>query len=217
MLLRLISHLLEDLLRGLSGPLGYRLRQYWYGKRLARCGNNLRIEPGVHIVGADHISLGDNVWLDRGVVLIAGKPRPSVRIVKGSGPEGFLEIGSDSHIGIQTVIQAHGTVRVGDCFTTSAGTKIYSFSNDPAECRSGTTEFGRNNPGYRVTPVNIGRNVWLGLDVLIIGGSIGDNCFLRPQTVVTGEIPAGYIVDGPKAELRARRFPEDAVLGAGES
>ena len=161
MLFSLLSHFVEDLIRGLSGPFGYRLRRAWYSRRLQRCGENLRIEPGVHIIGADHIGLGDNVWLDRGVVLIAGKPRSSARIVKGGVADGLLKIGSDCHIGIGAVIQAHGGVCIGDCFTTSAGAKIYSFSNDPAECRSGTTEFGRNDPGYRVTPVKIGRNVWL--------------------------------------------------------
>lgn len=209
MLRRLISHLVEDALRGLSGRLGYRLRQVWYNRRLAQSGANLRIEPGVHIIGADHISLGDNVWLDRGVILIAGKPRSSARIVDGPAPEGLLEIGSDCHIGIQTILQAHGGVFIGDCFTTSAGVKIYSFSNDPAECRSGTTEFDGNNPGYRVTPVNIGRNVWLGLDVLVIGARISDDCFLLPQTVVTGETEAGTVVSGPAAGLRRQRFPKE--------
>lgn len=214
MLLRLIYYFVEDMIRGLSGPLGYRLRQAWYSRRLSRCGSNLRIEPGVYILGADHISLGNNVWLDRGVVLTAGKPRSSARIIKGVEPDGLMEIGSDCHIGIQTVITAHGGVRIGDYFTTSAGVRIYSFSNDPAECRCGTTEFGRNDPGYRVTPVKIGRNVWLGLDVLVLGADIGDDCFMRPQTVVTGKIPSGYIVDGPKADLRGYRFPEYALRGA---
>jgi acetyltransferase-like isoleucine patch superfamily enzyme len=209
MLQRLFFHIIEDALRGLSGPLGYRLRQVWYRRQLAQSGSNLRIEPGVHIIGADHIRLGDNVWLDRDVILIAGKPRSSARIVDGPAPAGFLEIGSDCHIGIQTIIQAHGGVSIGDCFTTSAGVKIYSFSNDPGECRSGTTEFGSNNPGYRVTPVNIGRNVWLGFDVLVIGGGISDDCFLRPQTVVIGEIEAGSVVAGPAAEWRRQRFPQE--------
>lgn len=213
----IICHLIEDLLRGLSGPLGYRLRQAWYRRTLLRCGTNLRIEPGVHIVGANHIMIGDNVWLDRGVTLIAGKPRETVRIIGDKFTDGLLEIGSNSHVGIQTVIQAHGGVRIGDCFTTSAGVKIYSFSNDPAECLSGTMEFGQNKPGYRVTPVRIGRNVWLGLDSLVVGASIGDNCFLRPKTLVTGSIPAGCTIRGPAAEFWAPRFSKSGLKRVDES
>jgi acetyltransferase-like isoleucine patch superfamily enzyme len=108
---------------------------------------------------------------------------------------------------------SHGGVRISDCFTTSAGTKIYSFSNEPAKCRSGTTEFGRNDTGYRVTPVIIDRHVWLGLDASVIGAQIGDDCCMRPQTVVTGNIPSGYIVEGPKAEIRGHRFPDYSKRG----
>lgn len=172
---------------------------------MSRCGEGLVIEPGVHILGLEHISLGDNVWLDRGVVLIAGPPREAARIVAGTSSDGRLEIGNDSHVGIGTVIQAHGGVNIGDFFTASSGVRIYSFSNDPAECRSGTVEFGRNNPGYRITPVEIGRNVWLGLDVLMLGGTIGDDVFLRPRSLVIGDIPAGLVAGGaPAAPLRPR-------------
>ena len=204
--LDLLCNLVEDALRGLSGPLGVRLRRAWYRKRLSRCGANLRIEPGVHILGTQDIALGDNVWLDRGAVLIAGKPKMTARVVNSSEPTGAMVIGDDCHIGVGCLIQAHGGVVIGDFFTMSAGAKVYSFSNDPAECRKGTTEYGENDPGYRVTPVTIGRNVWIGLDALVIGGRIGDDCFLRPQTIVTGEVPAGCIVDGRIGRLRAPRF-----------
>lgn len=208
MILRVLFNLVEDLIRGLSGPLGYRLRKFWYRRRFADCGTGLLIEPGVHIIGTAHVQLGNNVWLDRGVVLIAGPPRIGARIVKGAHRGGRLEIGSDCHIGIGCVVQAHGGVSIGNHFTASAGAKIYSFSNDPAECRAGTTEFGCNDPGYRVTPVEIGRNVWLGLDVLVIGAHIGNDCFLRPQTIATQSIPAGMVVGGSSARQIRHRFPE---------
>lgn len=208
MLGRLFSHLYEDLIRGLSGPLGHRLRRAWYRRRLAACGTGLVIEPGVHILGAAHIRLGDNVWLDRSAVLIAGPVREDARIVAGARSDGGLVLGDDCHIGIGTVIQAHGGISIGDCFTTSAGVKIYSLSNDPATCHAGTTEFGRNDPGYRVTPVRIGRNVWLGLDVLVLGGRIGDDCFARPQAVINGDIAPGQVVTGTPATARRPRFEQ---------
>jgi acetyltransferase-like isoleucine patch superfamily enzyme len=208
MFLRLVSNLVEDLIRWPSGPLGNRVRRFWYSRRLSACGSGLLIEPGVHILGAGYISLGDNVWLDRGVILIAGPPRSGARIVAGAVGEGRLEIGNDCHLGPGTIIQAHGGARIGDCFTASAGAKIYTFSNDPAECRAGTTEFGRNDPGYRVTPVEIGRNVWLGLDTVVIGGRLADNCFLRPQALLLDEVPAGQVAGGVPARPLRPRFPE---------
>jgi acetyltransferase-like isoleucine patch superfamily enzyme len=202
----LIATLIEDLIRWPGGPLGIRLRRAWYRRRLRACGSGLRIEPGVHILGARHIGLGDNVWLDRGVTLIAGPSRAGARIVAGPPADGTLEIGADSHLGPGAIVQAHGGVRIGAAFTASAGARIYSFSNDPAACRSGTMP--GTDPGYRVTPVEIGRNVWLGLDALVIGGRIGDDAFVRPRSVVTGALPAGQVAAGDPARPIRPRFPE---------
>lgn len=210
MILNLIITLIEDLIRWPSGPLGYRLRRAWYRRRLGGCGSGLLIEPGVHILGARYLFLGENVWLDRGVVLIAGPPRHDARIVAGPASGGRLEIGNDCHLGLGTIVQAHGGVRIGDCFTTSAGAKIYAFSNDPQECRAGTIGLTGRDPGYRVTPIEIGRNVWLGLDVVVIGSRIGDDCFVRPKALVTGDLPAGQVVGGMPARPLRPRFPEVA-------
>lgn len=204
--MNLLATLIEDLIRWPGGPLGIRLRRAWYRRRLAACGAGLRIEPGVRILGAAHIRLGDNVWLDHGALLIAGPPRPEARIVAGPAPDGVLQIGNDSHLGPSTIIQAHGGVRIGAAFTASAGAKIYSFSNDPAACRAGTMP--GTDPGYRVSPVEIGRNVWLGLDALVLGGRIGDDVFVRPQAVVTGTLPAERIAGGDPARPLRPRFPE---------
>lgn len=209
MLFQILSGLVEDLLRGISGPLGVRLRSAWYTRRLAGCGSGLRIEPGVYILGSGHITLGNNVWLDRGVLLIAGPPRANARIVAGAKTDGRLALGSDCHLGPRTIVQAHGGVRIGDCFTASAGAKIYSFSNIPGACRNGTTEFGRNDPGYRSATVEIGRNVWLGLDTLVIGARIGDDCFLKPQSVVVGSLDAGVVAGGNPARPLRPRFKSD--------
>lgn len=205
MLRRLLFHVSEDLIRGIGGPIGYRLRRFWYSRRFASCGAELIIEPDVHIVGAEHMHLEDNVWLDRASVLIAGPPRKTARIVAGTRGDGQLKIGRCCHIGIGCVIQAHGGVCIGDNFTASAGAKVYSFSNDPRECRAGTVDYGQNSPGYRVTPVEIGRNVWIGLDVLVIGARIGNDCFVRPKSIVSRDLPAGHIADGnPAGPLRLR-------------
>lgn len=207
-MLNVIKLLIEDLVRGLSGSLGQAVRRVWYRRRVMHCGKNLRIEPGVHIVGAEHVSLGDNVLLDRGVVLIAGGPSRSARIVNGMPSNGRLVIGSDCHIGVGTIIQAHGGVIIGDYFTSSSGAKVYSFSNHAAQCRNGTMRIGANSPGYIVTPVVIGKNVWIGLDALVVGAKIGDDCFLLPQTVATGVLPSGFVYSGMPARSVRRRFPE---------
>lgn len=204
-----LASLFEDLIRGISGALGIRLRRAWYRRRLCYCGSDLTVEPGVYIVGPAHIELGNSVWIDRNVVLISGPPRRSARItapgVATKNASGKLRIGDSSHLGIGTIIQAHGDVTIGDFFTTSAGVKIYSFSNDPAKCRKGTLDTGDSEPEYILTSVDIGDNVWLGLDVVIIGNRIGSDCFVMPKSVVKTDLPNNTVADGnPAYRIRAR-------------
>jgi acetyltransferase-like isoleucine patch superfamily enzyme len=205
-----LAKLLEDLLRGISGPLGIRLRRVWYQRRLSRCGSGLIVEPGVHFLGPEHIELGDSVWIDRNAILVAGPPRETARIltrrVMAHGQEGKLRIGDSSHLGIGTIIQAHGGVTIGDHFTSSAGVKIYSYSNDPDKCRKGTVDINGADPGYILMPVEIGRNVWLGLDVILIGHRVGDDSFVMPKSVVKTDICENTVSDGNPARPTRSRF-----------
>ena len=138
---QVLASLWEDLIRPLSGPVGVRLRRAWYSARAQACGARLTIEPGAHLIGVEHMSFGDDCWIDRNVVLIAGPMAASAKVSRrGSAdvPAGRLTLGSRCHLGIGAIIQAHGGVEIGDDFTTSAGCKLYSVSNDVRGCRGGT-------------------------------------------------------------------------------
>jgi acetyltransferase-like isoleucine patch superfamily enzyme len=199
--------LIEDCIRNISGPLGLRLRRFWYGRRFKSCGRNLVIEPGVMISSPNFFICGDNVWIDRNVTLIAGPPRGGLRVdVRGQPSDlapGYISIGNDAHLGISTIVQGHGAVQIGDAFTASAGVKIYSLSNDPRSCRSGTVS---NDASYILYPVRIGRNVWLGLNSIVIGHHIEDDCFVKAGAVVTTDIPSNSVVDGSPARVVGSRF-----------
>ncbi|MDB4538641.1 hypothetical protein N9226_00805, partial [bacterium] len=215
MLLRLLNEgldLVEGLLRNIEGATGIALRRAWFRLRLGSCGAHLRVEPGVHIQGASAIHLGDNVWIDRGVHLIAvGKrprPEPGNSTSVSAASPGELTIGSLSHVGVNTVIQALGGVRIGDGFTTSAGAKIYSRSNVPTGCRHGTHPSAEPAPSYRSTPVELGSNVWLGLNVCVFGCSIGDDVFVRANSVLLGRHDGNSVLTGDPAAAIGPRFPE---------
>jgi acetyltransferase-like isoleucine patch superfamily enzyme len=207
----LALYLVEDLLRGLSGPLGIRLRRAYYWRRLKRCGARLVIEPGVHIVGPEYISLGNDIWLDRNSILIAGPPPAEGQIELRDSANvratiGEIIIGDSSHIGIGTIIQGHGGVELGECFTSGANAKIYSFSNDHRHCRDGTMRSHDGAKRFLCTPVSVSRNVWLGINTVIVGHSIGANSFVKPGTVVAISIPENSIVAGAPAKVVGKRF-----------
>jgi acetyltransferase-like isoleucine patch superfamily enzyme len=209
---KLFFHLIEDIIRNISGPIGLRLRRIYYKSRLGGAGYKLVIDTGVSFQNPKEIFLGNQVWIDKNCVFIAGKIKPeSGSIVRKtfSGTdtkEGCIQLGSFSHIGIGTIIQGHGGVSAGDCFTSSAGCRIYSFSNDYRTCHDGTVESPAGKPGYIMGPVTIGRNVWIGLGVSVISTEIGDDCFILPHAVVYEPLEKNLVAGGNPAVKSRDRF-----------
>ena len=58
-------------------------------------------------------------------------------------------------------------------------------------------------------PIRIGRNVGLGVDVLVLPGArIGPDSFVRPRTTVVGEWSENAILEGDPVRRSGSRFPE---------
>src|SRR5437762_5815822 len=211
MLASFFLNLVEDFLRNLSGRLGFTLRGWYYGRRLNGCGRKLRVDTGVYFSNPGSIRLGENVWIDKNSHFIAGSPAIEDDKIKylsqaGNGIEkGRIVIGNNAHIGIGTIIQGHGGVRIADCFTSSAGCKIYSFSNDPYRCKAGTHSESAEIY-YVLTPVDIRNNVWLGINVTVIGNTIHEDSFIQPHAVVTSDIEADSVAAGNPARRVRSRF-----------
>jgi galactoside O-acetyltransferase len=214
MIRRLLCHFIEDIIRNISGPVGIRLRRSYYERRLGSAGTKLVIDTGVSFQSPKDVFLGDHVWIDKNCVFIAGKIQVGSgtiikKTVSGLGAtEGCIKLGSYSHIGIGTIIQGHGTVSAGDYFTCSAGCRIYSFSNDYRNCRSGTVETPIGKPAYIMGPVLIGKNVWIGLSVSVISTEIGDDTFILPHAVVFEPLEKNSIAGGNPAVKVRDRFHE---------
>jgi len=143
-ILSAIIMVIEGFIRNISGGIGIWLRRIYYTHRFSECGKNIRIDEGVIIQGKKNFKVGENVWIDKYCILLAGQVNIPENHCKRipmnleTYNEGILEIGSNTHLGIGTIIQAHAGIKIGDNFTTSAGCKLYSLSNDVEECKYGT-------------------------------------------------------------------------------
>lgn len=216
MLKRLAQHLIEDIIRHVSGPIGVRLRRAYYRRRFKSCGSHLTIEPGVYFESAQHISVGDWVWIDKHVVIIAGRETKAgaIKLIPnpncGAAP-GEVIIGDRCHLSINCVVQGHGGVSIGHAFTASAGSFIYSMSNAVRTLRSGPVVDAGSELDRVMSPAAIGNNVWLGLNCIMIGNTIHDDCFLKPFSVVLSDIPANSIASGNPARVDRMRYDHDAV------
>ena len=205
--MKLINHLIQDIIRNLSGPLGIGLRRWYYYKRFQHCGSHLVISEGVYIDYPENISLGNHVWIDKGVIIITGKSnRTNINRKEGTRYLGKLILGDNVHLGIRSILQAHGGISIGDSFTSGSDSKIYTLSNKVSLSENGTHHADISKLFYRENSIEIGNNVWCGMNTIILAGPIGSNVFLQPNSVCYTSIEENSIVSGNPAKKIKRRF-----------
>jgi len=202
--------IIESLIRNISGSIGISLRRFYYSKRFAKCGVNLKIDEGVIIEGIKAIYLGDNVWIDKYCILMAGQVSILKEQVKNKKNkdyvfnDGELHIGTNVHIAPHCIVQAHAGVSIGNNFTASAGSKIYSLSNDVQNCKFGTHT--KKEINYIKSPIEIKDNVWIGLNTLVLAGTIENDSFIAPNSVVLTNIEENSFAKGNPAKKIKDRF-----------
>ena len=205
----MIRSLFEGCIRNISGPIGIKVRRWYYTRRLKTCGTKLTVSEGVYFDNPSCISLGDFVWVDRGSKLIAGKIESENVIQKESEspvPQGFISIGDEAHIGVDTILQGHGGISIGNNFTSSPSTKIYSLSNDVKKSKHGTNSKNTNNRFYISSPILIANNVWFGVNTLMVSGQVEDDTFIQPNSIVNGRFPKNSVIGGNPAVRYGDRF-----------
>ena len=165
------------------------------------------ISEGVFFDNPSNISLGEDVWLDKHCIFITGKlDRKNCKRPKELLNEGEISIGNNAHIGIRSVLQAHGGISIGNYFTSGADSKLYTLSNDVYLSQKGTHNLNKDELFYILHPIVIGSNVWMGMQSMVIGGAIGDNVFLKANSISTNNIQSNSISGGTSASHIKNRF-----------
>lgn len=181
----------DAMLRVPSG-LARRLRARW----LRSLGTQVGKQPWIAEVEIPRnpagVVLGDNVALDRGVVLLVPRtPRA----------EPYIRIDDRCYINRHTFIDASESVRIGA--DTMIGPMVYITDHDHG---TDADELVRTQD-LLGSPVLIGRDTWIGAGAIILKGvSIGDGAVIAAGAVVTRDVPAGARIAGvPGRELGSRR------------
>lgn len=215
------ADLLQAAVTAIPGASGRAIRRWYWGRRMAHLGRRVAIDEGVRIDRPELISIGDDSWIDRGVILIAGEPRPGretrQRGAAGTNP-GTLRIGERCHIGPYSILSGIGGLEIGDEVTVSVGGRIYSLSHHyrsferPDDRGVG---FGSMLPDDRqalvIGPVVVGRNVGFGADCLVLPGvTVGADSFVLPRSLVRTDVPPGMIVGGDPAVVVGPRYEATA-------
>ncbi|GAB4532450.1 MAG: DapH/DapD/GlmU-related protein [Anaerolineales bacterium] len=218
-------YLLEQTLYALAGwvptVIGIGLRGALY-RLILQMEGAAAIESGVRLRFANHIRLGNGVYLDQGTYLHAmpnGIHIGARSIVMHGAvlhvynfrgmPHSGITIGEDCLIGEYSVIRGQGGVTLGNRVYTSPFTQIIAVNHifdDPARpfIEQGLTAEG----------IVIEDDVWLGAGAVITDGvHIGKGAVVAAGAVVTRAVPPHTVVGGVPAKVIKTITGEEARPG----
>lgn len=162
-------------------------------KKNVLIGKNARIDFKSRIYNyGNRIEIADNVYLrSRRKDYQAGMPFPTTILVDKKGAS--VIIGNNSRInGVymhaqdQIVIGSNCVIASGVNILDTNGHELYSFNRT----------IGRDMPSRII----IGNNVWIGLNAIILKGSIiGDNSVISAGSVVKGNFQPNSLISGNPA------------------
>lgn len=148
------------------------------------------------------LRLGDKVVLRGGCVLDLGRQgnlmladQVEVRHYAIIECGGRVSIGRRSVIGVHNWLQGSGQIDIGDDVIIGPGVRIISTTHDisdpdqPFSCQPLIAQ-----------PVQIGSNVWIGADVIILGGvRVGKNVVIGAGSLVNHDLDDGGVYVGTPA------------------
>ena len=178
---RTCRQLVSRRLRGAA----FRLRQAFRGAY---------IDSGFSIEGAE------NVFIDRGVVIhrrCEFTARPGAKLIIGGG----TRVGSDAVIAVSREVRLGRNVLIAARCYISDHSHAFTDPTRPLMHQGATV----------AAPVAIGDGAWVGINVAILPGvTLGRNCVVGANSVVTQSVPDHAVVAGVPARIvRQLSVPAD--------
>lgn len=109
----------------------------------------------------------------------------------GAINDGIIRIGNGVYLGPRCMLSAHREINIGDGCLFGPDVKVFD-NNHKFAPGSGVVK-----GTHRSASVNIGHNVWLGANVVILKGvDIGDGAVVGAGCIIRSTVPAGAVVRG---------------------
>ena len=174
-----------------------KLQEIPYGPKLRLVGWPVIFRfPRARLSLGEGVTINSNFWSNMlGLyhrTIIVAKNGASVRI--------------GNHVGLSGVaIYARREIEIGDDCVIGANVKIVDNDFHPLDPEARR----RDDPACVASaPVKIGRNVFIGMNTIILKGvELGDNCVVGAGSVVHGRFEAGCVIAGNPAKVIRRIDP----------
>lgn len=190
----IIFYVRGDELKKMDNVIRFLYSKY-ISKKFGCCGKNPRIIPLCYLRGEKHISIGNDVILDRGTRIEAWdryngrKFHP--KIILGNG----VILNPNCHIGAINKVILEDNVLIG------ANTLITDHMHGHI-CKEELKLSPKRRSLFSRGPVHIQKNVWIGEGVAILPGvNIGENAIIGANAVVTKDVPANAVAGGNPARV----------------
>ena len=174
----------------------YYLSAYWYYRLIfGSLGWKTRIRRGLRVEHPANITIGRGVQIGNGAWL-AATPHvsPNPRLVISD----FCSIGRSNQIYSNTSIEIGRYVLTGDKVFISDGVHDFTDIHTPIMHQAILSK----------GPMTIGEGTWIGINACIIGASVGKNCVIGANSVVTRDIPDFCMAGGNPARIIKRFNPD---------
>jgi acetyltransferase-like isoleucine patch superfamily enzyme len=118
--------------------------------------------------------------------------------------EGEISIGAKSVLGQECTISAYQHVSIGRECIVADRAMLIDFDHGMVEVERPIRE-----QGIYKRDVRVGHNVWMGYGACVLRGvTIGDNCVIGTNSVVTKDVPDNAVAGGvPARVIRMREAP----------
>src|SRR3954469_17939934 len=171
--------------------------------RLARL--KARFRQRLQNDGICFVGPGVKLEIGRGAVLRLGRWSWIGHGTKIRVHEGECEIGAKTVLGQECTISSFQRVSIGRECVIADRVMLIDFDHGVVE-----VERPVRLQGIYKRDVRVGSNCWIGYGACILrGATVGDNCVIGTNTVVTKDIPSNAVVAGaPARVVRMRDAPE---------
>jgi acetyltransferase-like isoleucine patch superfamily enzyme len=221
---KLIKSLISDglllLITYWPGLFGIKIRAYYYKRKLKYMGKDVIIDTGVIFQNPQFITIQDNCWIDKNVVLMAGldnskREKIQKKNTKYPGNPGEIFVGKEVHIGIGGIFSGiSGGIYIGNHCTFSADCKVYSFTShyrskiNPSNQKIYFGSMSKHSCQCIIEgPIYLKENVGVALNSVILPGvTIEKNSFIAINSIVNKDVESNGIFKGYPGKVIRKRF-----------